>query len=256
MDTFKSIKVEAEKEMARLYQLMVKGREREGNQSSGLSLKEFLPQQAGCAIETPGTSARHETQQPKQDEGLLKLLKWKEAIQKFKIGKIYHDVSWENVQMKYPQIAADIDAWWVPGAKTPLYLTGCTGSGKTYTLIAMLRRLVERNYNWLIYKRSDEMDNFLLKACQDGQEEHHLESFREVPVLFIDDLGVERPTERVIKQYYNIIESRISNEKPIIFSSNICIDDINKTLGDRIASRLQLSTQIIFPKKDLRKDNP
>jgi hypothetical protein len=40
---------------------------------------------------------------------------------------------------------------------------------------------------------------------------------------------------------------------PTVFTSNISRKDIEKNLGDRIASRLQMTTEIIFPKKDYRK---
>ena len=70
----------------------------------------------------------------------------------------------------------------------------------------------------------------------------------------LDDLGVEKPSERIIKQYYNIIDRRLNNLLPTIFTSNFSIEKIGNNLGDRIASRLEMAIEIKFPKKDLRKE--
>ena len=80
-----------------------------------------------------------------------------------------------------------------------------------------------------------------------------MEKYCEVPVLFIDDLGTEKDSDRVRQQYGKIIDERVGNELPTVYTSNLDLDHIGKTLGDRIASRLQVSYQIKFPDRDLRK---
>lgn len=177
---------------------------------------------------------------------------WEKAVEKFKIGKIYHNCSLKDVEKTSPGIAQD-GRDWVRDPK-PLYISGTPGSGKTYFCMALLKALLEvRKPEWVMFKRSEQMDSELLKAIQEGQEEFYLENYQNVPYLFIDDLGAERCNERIVKQYYNIINSRMENLMPTVFTSNVPVDGISNTLGDRIASRLQMATQIKFPKKDLRK---
>lgn len=178
-------------------------------------------------------------------------LTWQQAIDRFKIGRVYHDASLSNI---WPSIAEDGKEWLRNPSKNFLYLSGAPGSGKTYMSIALLKALIDmKKYQWIIHIQSDELDDELLRAGDYRQDSSVLQKYYEVPFLFIDDLGVERLNERILKQYYNIIDRRLNNLMPTVFTSNIAIKDIAKNLGDRIASRLQMATEIIFPKKDYRK---
>lgn len=178
---------------------------------------------------------------------------WPKAIERFKIGKIYHDVTLKNVEKINPGIA-QIGRDWVKNPEI-LYISGSPGSGKTYFLFSILRGLIQtRKPEWIIFKKSDDLDTELLRAIEEKQEAWHMENYHNVPYLFIDDLGVERINERIIKQYYNIIDRRTENMLPTVITSNVSCCDIHKTLGDRIASRLEIATEIKFPNRDLRKN--
>jgi DNA replication protein DnaC len=177
-------------------------------------------------------------------------LKWEDAVLRFKIGKVHQIASIDQ----FSEGMRDLFAKWIANPNFSLYLSGSAGSGKTYASVALLKGLIEKQeYPWIIYKRSYELDDELLEAVSNRQESFVLEKYHEVPFLFIDDLGVERVNDRVIKQYYSIIDHRLNNLLPTVFTSNILRKDIDKNLGDRIASRLQMAAEIIFPKKDYRK---
>lgn len=179
-------------------------------------------------------------------------MKWEEAIKKFSIGKIYHDASLSGVEAMYPT-AAQIGEDWVRNPKF-LYISGNPGSGKTYFCMALLRGLLEmRTPEWVVFKRSDELDDTLLKAIEMRDERTYIEAYQEVPYLFIDDLGIERVNDRIIKQYYSIINKRVENLLPTVITSNVPLELIGNNLGERIASRLSVMTEVKFPKKDLRK---
>lgn len=179
---------------------------------------------------------------------------WESAIQKFHIPKIYQQASLEKVAEHYAPIA-DLGREWLTKLN-PLYVSGATGSGKTYFFYAILKELIKtQKYQWIIVISSDVLDDELLEAAKKGNEEDKIKKYTEVPILFIDDLGVERPeNERVIKQYYRIIDHRMNNLMTTVFTSNIAIEQIKNKLGDRIASRLEMAQEIKFPKKDLRKN--
>ena len=156
-----------------------------------------------------------------------------------------------EVSLMYP-VMSKVATDWVKEPKS-LYIHGTTGSGKTYFCLALLKQLLERRHcEWVMYVRSHELDDELLKAIEDRQERAALEKYQQVPFLFIDDLGVERNNERVLKQYFSIIDERLGNYLPTVFTSNIAIDNISKTMGDRIASRLSTVTPVKFPDRDLR----
>ncbi len=206
-------------------------------------------------IQAHGTSTGFFPQTPQQSPRFLGLLPmtWEAAIQRFKIPKVYHNVSLDKVRQNCSPIA-ELGLDWL-SKLNPLYISGNPGSGKTFFFYSLLKELIKaQKYQWMIVTSSDCLDDELLKAVQEGNEAGKLEKYTEVPVLFIDDLGVERLTERVIKQYYRIIDHRMNNLMTTVFTSNVPIDRIKEILGDRIASRLELAQEIKFPKKDLRKE--
>lgn len=181
-------------------------------------------------------------------------MNWQEALRNFHIPKTFHEVSLQHVITQYAGIGSFIQDWVGSEIKPSIYLSGKTGCGKTFTSFALLKALLDSNPNlWTIYIRSHELDTELLRAVEDRQEEYVLEKYQEVPYLFIDDIGTERVNERILRQYYSIIDHRINDLKTTIFTSNIPIEEIEKNLGERIASRLFLVTEIKFPKIDLRK---
>lgn len=183
-------------------------------------------------------------------------MKWHEAISRFNIGRIYHEASLDDVQEKVDRNIAKAGRKWLEANyKQSLYLSGNPGSGKTYFSVCLLKELIEsQKHPWIIYTRSYEIDDELLVAVDERRELSVLQKYHEVPILFIDDLGVERVSDRIMRQYYSIIDTRINNFLPTVFTSNIPIEGIYKTLGDRIASRLEMAFEIKFPNKDLRKE--
>jgi DNA replication protein DnaC len=55
---------------------------------------------------------------------------------------------------------------------------------------------------------------------KDGHDGKKLKSWRTCAVLFIDDLGKCRITERVQTELFDLVDSRTSNGLPILFTSN------------------------------------
>lgn len=181
-------------------------------------------------------------------------MNWDTAIERFKIGRMYHSVNMVAIENIYPEIALIGKNWLKQKSKKSLYISGNPGSGKTYFALALLKAVICQNYPWVIYKRSDELDDELLRAVEERQESYVLEKYHEVPFLFIDDLGVERVNERIVKEYYSIVDRRFSNFLPTVLTSNIPMSKISSRLGERIASRLELALEIEFPNRDLRKE--
>ena len=181
---------------------------------------------------------------------------WEDVLNRFKIGKCYHNANLENVKRINPEIYQKGKNWLGFSIKKSLYIHGNAGSGKSYFALALLRALVEHGMHRadILYRPSDELDDELLMAIEDKNEKYALEKYCEVKYLIIDDLGVERVNDRVIKQYYRIIDSRLNNLLTTIFTSNIPLANIGKNLGDRIGSRMEITEEIHFPQRDLRKE--
>lgn len=84
-------------------------------------------------------------------------------------------------------------------------------------------------------------------------EKDLLRRYSECSFFFLDDLGTEKDSDHIRQQYFNIIDERVGNELPTVYTSNLDLGQIDKVLGERIASRLQITYQIEFPQQDLRR---
>lgn len=176
---------------------------------------------------------------------------WTNAVKMMNIQGLYHNASLDNCP-KLPPAIVELGKKWVKATNRPnLYIHGNTGSGKTYFATSLYRAMVEKNMNWMIFIRSDDLDSELLSAIESKQEKTTLMKYFEVPILFIDDLGVERPSDRVIRQYNSIIDKRVGESLLTVITSNIPREEL--FLGDRTLSRLEHFYNIEFPKKDIRK---
>lgn len=180
-------------------------------------------------------------------------MKWEDAVKLFGIGEMYRDVSFENAKL-LPAKTIDLGKRWVASKKkTSLFLCGNVGSGKSYFSLCLVRGLVELGHRWIIPVKSADLDAELLNAIEEKKEQSVLRKYCEVDFLLIDDLGVERLSDRIQRQYYAIIDARTENYRSTIITSNFEKRNIHEVLGARIASRLEMAYEIKFPNKDLRK---
>ena len=178
---------------------------------------------------------------------------WKEAIILFNIDEMYQDANFQNAQFLPEKIIELGRRWILSKKKTSLFLSGNVGSGKTYFSICLLKELVDAGCRWVIFIKSNDLDLELLTAIEERREIGVLKKYCEVDFLFIDDLGVERLSERMQRQYHTIIDRRTANYLPTVFTSNYEKRSINEILGSRIASRLALAYASNFPTKYFRK---
>lgn len=64
-------------------------------------------------------------------------------------------------------------------------------------------------------------------------------------LLIIDDIGAERVTDWVRERMVSIINTRVSNNLTTIYTSNLSPEELRGELGDRIASRVLGSSQVV-----------
>lgn len=180
-------------------------------------------------------------------------MNFEEALKFFKIGSHYKEASLENAK-ELPAKLIDFAYSWLHSTIDSLYLYGSTGSGKTYFSICLLRELLKQKQNCL-FINSLLLDRDLLLSMKDGHEyseAHLIRKYSECDFLFLDDLGVESDSPRVLREYYEIINNRINNEKVTIINSNLSLDELSQKLGKRITSRLSSSFIVKFPYRDIR----
>lgn len=118
-----------------------------------------------------------------------------------------------------------------------LLFMGETGLGKTHISLSIVNAITEKGYS-VVYGPAG-------KLFSDAEKEHFSyngESEKQdallgCDLLVIDDLGTEFLTPFTTSLFYNIINSRILENKPTVISTNLTMPEIQKRYTNRIASR-------------------
>ena len=106
---------------------------------------------------------------------------------------------------------------------TGLLLYGDVGTGKTFYGACIANELIDKGYTVL-------MTNFAkitntLHGMMEGKQAY-IDSLNKYTLLIIDDLGIERKTEYVQEQVFNIIDSRYRTGLPFIITTNLSLNEI------------------------------
>lgn len=137
--------------------------------------------------------------------------------------------------------------------KININLIGGAGMGKTFLMECVASALLNKNVS-VVFVSAFELN-------ESARRYHINKSFEfsnyvDAEVLLIDDLGTEPILKNVTKEYlYNLINSRQSNNRPTIISTNLSLDNILDRYDERIFSRLcnkQYSINIQLTSKDKR----
>lgn len=184
---------------------------------------------------------------------------FQQLLSRFGIGQIYKDASLKNCPMIDCQIVEECVKWARSKNKYSIYISGNTGSGKTYLSVCLLR-VIHYLYIFpnesIIYIKGYDLDQELLDSfnCSRGMSERDvLSKYQDVTYLFIDDFGSERSSPRVIRQFQAILDKRTEKELCTVITSNFSSEQIGEYFNDRIKSRLEYFFKIFFPDVDLRR---
>lgn len=135
-----------------------------------------------------------------------------------------------------------------------LYLTSRTkGSGKTLLACIIANELINR----AVRARFVGMAQLLadIKAtfnAETGESESQIiTAASTAPVLILDDIGVEKPTEWAANVLYRLLDARLVSARPTIFTSNVPIDDLK--YDDRIVDRIRRMAYVVqLPEESVR----
>lgn len=121
-----------------------------------------------------------------------------------------------------------------------LLLYGTVGTGKTYHAACIANALIDEGY-------SVRMTNFTritnaLFSAEDKNE--YIDALNKCSLLILDDLGVERNTDYMLEQVFNIVDARYRSGLPFIVTTNLSAQELKKTedikltrIYDRILER-------------------
>lgn len=111
-----------------------------------------------------------------------------------------------------------------------MYLHGSFGSGKTYLVAALFNELAKKGVkSILIY-----YPEFLTKLKSSFQTNYseRYESIKKIPLLLLDDIGAENCSNWSRDEVLGpILQYRMENHLPTFFTSNLTIDELEKSLS-------------------------
>ncbi|WP_305139922.1 ATP-binding protein [Thomasclavelia cocleata] len=127
------------------------------------------------------------------------------------------------------------------------YICGTTGTGKSLLVKRLATKVLNKGYSVLFITSADLIAN--IKKRINEPEIRDLKRYAEcVDLLIVDDLGVERGTEWEIGELFEIFNHRWTMSKPIVFTSNLSLNEIKKKYDKhgRIYSRILGGSNKIF----------
>ena len=126
-----------------------------------------------------------------------------------------------------------------------LFIHGETGAGKSYMLGCVANYMAEHmSVKYLVYADFlDELRATFGSWDKDENEHQMIEMVRNVDLLLLDDLGVERPTEFALRSLAQIVDYRYRNKLPLLVTSNFTLEELRERTksdlyGERIVWRL------------------
>lgn len=107
-----------------------------------------------------------------------------------------------------------------------LLFWGTVGTGKSYAAACIANELLNSNISVIMtsfVKILPQLQDF------DNDEEKIISRLNKARLLIIDDLGTERTTDYALEKVYNIIDSRYRAGKPLILTTNLNYEDMQRT---------------------------
>ena len=135
-----------------------------------------------------------------------------------------------------------------------LLFVGGTGLGKTFLSACIARTVADRGFS-VAYETAAHLFGNLEKARFNPTEDsrREAEKYTSCDLLILDDLGTEMPGQFVTAALYSLLNDRLLAGKPMVISTNLTVDEMNRRYSPQIASRLHGGfTRLTFVGEDIR----
>ena len=142
------------------------------------------------------------------------------------------------------------------GFKDNIVVTGSVGTGKTHLAYALVNALEEikeysttriytaKTVNITTIKSMIDNIRITWKKEADETDMRIVQDYSKIPLLIIDEVGVQYGSESERIELFEIFNTRYGNELPTMIISNLNKEQMAKVLGQRIIDRLYSGAKI------------
>ena len=120
-----------------------------------------------------------------------------------------------------------------------LILSGLPGTGKSHLAGGILQALLPRHVG--VYVTMMDLIRMLRDTWRKDSEESEtsvLQQLAQVPLLVVDEIGVQYGTDAERTLFFDVMDRRYRNCMPVILLTNQGMQDFRATVGDRVYDRL------------------
>ncbi len=133
-----------------------------------------------------------------------------------------------------------------------ILMKGATGLGKTHLSLAIANEVIKKGFG-VIYVSAPSLMQRLEKQYFSRNDDSAINMLLECDLLIVDDLGTEFHGQFSVSQMYNIFNSRMLSNKPLIINTNLTMRELEKIYTERFVSRISGNAQKLdFLGNDIR----
>lgn len=194
-----------------------------------------------CVCKCESKELEEKKKQEEYEEQMCRINRLKEASM---MDKKYREVTFDKYEVReenkkvFEMAKKYVDRFQDMYKKNQgLLLYGPVGTGKSFTAACI--------GNYLLDNAKPVIMTSFVKILQDiwenDREAEYITILNSASLLIVDDLGTERETDYALEKVYNIIDSRVRANKPMIITSNLELNDMmecedirKKRIYDRI----------------------
>lgn len=194
-----------------------------------------------CVCKCESKELEEKKRQEEYEEQMRRINRLKEASM---MDKKYREVTFEKYEVREENKKVFEMAKKYAGRFQDMYkknqgllLYGPVGTGKSFTAACI--------GNYLLNNAKPVIMTSFVKILQDiwenDREAEYITILNSASLLIVDDLGTEREKDYALEKVYNIIDSRVRANKPMIITSNLELNDMmecedirKKRIYDRI----------------------
>ena len=128
------------------------------------------------------------------------------------------------------EYAADAQGW--------IVFSGPVGCGKTHLAAAIANHRLERCGEMAVFLTAPDLLDALRGAIDqrsDNSFDDYFYRIRTAPLLVMDDLGVENPTNWAKEKLFQLLNHRHADSKPTVITTNTDIGELDPRIGSRMA---------------------